>query len=104
MVEELARRRVEAQEREQDEKTTRELNQQIKVLSRLLIPITYTAAGRFDHDPAWGFPHLPTLSDAQQLARLDPASDDYHFSRTQLARNRNKVNFVLREAISVLAD
>jgi hypothetical protein len=104
LVEELARRRVEAQEREQDKKTTRELNQQIKVLSRLLIPITYTAAGRFDHDPAWGFPHLPTLSDAQQLVRLDPASDDYHFSRTQLARNRNKVNFVLREAISVLAD
>lgn len=104
LVEELARRCVEARESEQTTEKIQVLNQQIKTLSRYLIPITYTTAGRFDHDPAWGLPHLPGLSDAQQLAQLNPTSNGYHFLHTQLVRNRNKVNFVLRKAISVLAD
>ncbi len=72
-------------------------------LSRRLIPVTYTLAGRFDHDPAWGLPHLPGLADAAQRWRsLDPGSDDYHFLRTRLVRNRNQVDFALREALETL--
>jgi hypothetical protein len=99
-VENLARRCAEAQA----EETVRSLNRQMKTLSRLLIPITYTSAGRFDHDPAWGLPHLPTLGEAQKLAPLEPGSSQYHYLHTQLIRNRNKINFILREAVELLAD
>ena len=71
-------------------------------LSRALIPVAYTLAGRFDHDPAWGLPHLPGLAGAPVLASLDPSSDDYHFLRTRLVRNRNQVDFALREALEAL--
>lgn len=100
LVEKLARSCTEAQ----GEEAIQALNQRMKALSRLLIPITYTAASRFDHDPAWGLPHLPTLNDAKQLAEIDRSDEKYHFLHTQLIRNRNKVNFILRQAIKVLAD
>ncbi|MCB0125208.1 MAG: M28 family peptidase, partial [Caldilineaceae bacterium] len=80
-----------------------EHNAQIKSLSRALIPITYTAAGHFDHDPAWPMPHIPPLRDVPKLAQLDPNSDEYHFFKTQLVRNRNAVSFALRQALEVLA-
>lgn len=79
----------------------RALNEQMKSLSRALIPITYTAAGQFDHDPAWPVPHLALLSRAPELAVLDPQSDAYQFLRTQLVRNRNAVTFALRRALGL---
>ncbi len=78
-------------------------NSQIKGLSRALIPITYTAAGHFDHDPAWPMPHIPLLSDAPKLAQMDPDSDEYQFLKTQLVRNRNAVSFALRQAVETFA-
>lgn len=77
------------------------LNRQMKALSRALIPITYTAAGPFDHDPAWAMPYLPGLQDARRLAQMDPQSSDYLFLKTQLVRNRNAVLFALRQALAV---
>ncbi|MEM7132709.1 MAG: M28 family peptidase [Chloroflexota bacterium] len=74
------------------------INEPLKALSRLLIPITYTAAGHFEHDPAWPMPHIPLLKDVPMLAQLDPNSDEYHFLRTQLVRNLNAVSFALRQA------
>ena len=81
---------------------TQALNRLCMTLSRRLIPVTYTLAGRFDHDPAWGVPHLPGLADAGALADLNPASGDYHFLHTRLVRNRNQVDFALREALETL--
>jgi hypothetical protein len=78
-------------------------NSQIKGLSRALIPITYTAAGHFDHDPAWPMPHIPLLSDGPKLAQMEPDSDEYQFLKTQLVRNRNAVSFALRQALEILA-
>ena len=80
------------------------LNSQMKKLSRALIPITYTAAGHFDHDPAWGMGHLPLLQGINQLARLDPESDEYLFLHTRLVRNRNAVNWALRQALEIVGD
>ncbi|HXF63475.1 MAG TPA: M28 family peptidase [Caldilineaceae bacterium] len=77
------------------------LNAQLKQLSRRLIPLAYTQAGPFDHDPAWGLPPLPALADAKRLAALDPDSDEYHFVRTQLVREINRAAFALREALAV---
>ncbi len=78
------------------------LNRKLIALSRSLIPITYTEAGRFDHDPAWPIPFMPGLQGAKQLAQLNPQSDDYQFLKTQLTRNRNALLFALREALAVL--
>lgn len=78
-------------------------NDMCKALSHILIPITYTAAGRFAHDPAWPMPHIPLLGDAPKLAQLAPDSDEYRFLQTQLVRNRNAVNVALRQALEVLA-
>lgn len=80
------------------------LNNQMKRLSRALIPITYTAAGHFDHDPAWPLGHLPLLQAVGHLATLDPESDEFHFLRTQLVRNRNAVNWALRQAAEIVSD
>lgn len=79
------------------------LNTKMKTLSRVLIPITYTAAGRFEHDPAWSMGHLPLLRELPQLAQMEPVSDEYLFLRTKLVRNRNLVNWALREALRVVA-
>lgn len=78
------------------------LNERIKRLSRILIPITYTEAGRFEHDPAWGLPHLPALAGVHRLAELEPGSDEYHFLRTELNRARNRVGYALRQALEIL--
>lgn len=79
------------------------LNAQFKQLSRHLIPLTYTQAGPFDHDPAWGMPYLPGLAEAKRLATLDPESDEYHFVRTQLVREMNRAAFALRSALAVVS-
>ncbi len=79
-----------------------DLNRTIMAMSRVLIPITYTAIGPFDQDPAWGSPHVPTLAGVRQLAALDPDGDEYQFLQTRLVRNRNRVNFALREALDLL--
>ncbi|MCB0157922.1 MAG: hypothetical protein KDD83_07310, partial [Caldilineaceae bacterium] len=80
-----------------------DLNRTLMALSRILIPVTYTLAGQFDHDPAWGQPHLPGLAGARRLAQLEPGSNDYHFLHTRLVRNRNQVDFALRQALDVVA-
>lgn len=80
------------------------LNNRMKRLSRALIPVTYTAAGHFDHDPAWPMGHLPLLQAVSQLASLAPESDEYHFLHTQLVRNRNAINWALRQAVDIVSD
>lgn len=97
-VTELARRALETA----DPKKTKELNWQMKMLSRILIPIIYTSAVRFEHDPAWNIPFLSGLQGARRLGQMDPNSDQYHFLRTELIRSRNAFSFSLRQALDVL--
>lgn len=80
------------------------VNRAIKYLSRVLVPITYTAAGRFEHDPAWSIPFLPGLQPMRRLKDLDPRGDEYHFLETQLTRRLNAVSFALREALAAIED
>ena len=89
---------------ESETSAVKRLNAQMMALSRILIPLTYTAAGQFDHDPAWGLPHLPALQDVRRLAALPAGSDDYHFVKTQLVRASNRVNAALRDALRVLEE
>ncbi|MBI5876535.1 MAG: M28 family peptidase [Chloroflexi bacterium] len=79
------------------------LNRQMMALSRILIPITYTQAGPFDHDPAWAIPHLPGIQDARKLAGLASDLSAYRFLQTRLTRSNNALMFALREALALLA-
>ena len=80
------------------------VNRKLTALSRILIPITYTESGRFDHDPAWAIPHLPNLQGLYKLRELPADSSDYHFLQTQLVRNYNALQFALRQALGVCTD
>jgi hypothetical protein len=78
------------------------VNRQMMALSRRLIPITYTEAGPFEHDPAWPIPFLPGLQGARRMAQMNADSNEYRFLKTELVRQRNALMFALREALEVL--
>jgi hypothetical protein len=77
------------------------VNRKLIALSRILIPLTYTESGRFDHDPAWAIPHLPNLQGLYKLRQLPADGSAYHFLRTQLVRNHNALLFALRQALDI---
>ncbi len=79
------------------------INAQMMALSRLLIPVTYTLAGPFDHDPAWPIPHVPGIQDARRLPAMPADSDAYRFLYTKVTRNINALAFALRAALAVLS-
>jgi N-acetylated-alpha-linked acidic dipeptidase len=76
-------------------------NDAIRKLARILVPINYTVAPRFRHDPATPVPPLPTLASATQLKGLDKTK--LGFARTQLVRGQNRYVAALREAEDVVA-
>ena len=71
-------------------------NAAIKDLMRILIPINYTRAPRFRHDPATPVPALPTIATATELDQFDEVK--LGFARTQLIRGQNRLVAALREA------
>ncbi len=73
-------------------------NRALMRLGRILIPVLYTQAGRFEHDPATPIPDLPPLVDAARLADVDPASDEAKTLRIAAVRGRNRLLLALREA------
>jgi hypothetical protein len=75
------------------------INQGLMRLSRILTPLNYTEAGRFDHDPAFAQPPLPLLRKINELAVLEPGSNRFRQTLTVLVRRRNAICFALREAI-----
>jgi len=67
-------------------------------LGRILIPVLYTQAGRFDHDPATSIPDLLPFVDAARLAGSDPASDEAKSLHIAAVRGRNRLLQALGEA------
>jgi len=78
------------------------INACYQALGHALIPVGYTAAGPFAHDPALETGFLPALRAAKSLVGLDPASDEAKFLAVDLVRGRNAVNAALREAAAVV--
>jgi hypothetical protein len=76
----------------------REINACLQDLGRILIPATYTAAGRFVPDPAAPVPFLPKLQGVRRLAGLDPDSDQAKFLAVDLVRARNELVYALHRA------
>lgn len=79
------------------------LNAALLAVAHALIPVNYTAAGPYEVDPALDQPALPGLAPLVTLAALEPQSDGYHFLRTQLVRERNRVWHALMTAREALA-
>jgi hypothetical protein len=77
----------------------RDLNRLLMKLSHSLNVTLYTESGRFDQDAAAPLPVLPGLDRARQLAKLDPASDEYGFLLTRVIRERNRVAATLDSAL-----
>jgi hypothetical protein len=71
-------------------------------LGHLLIPVNYTRSGPFGHDLALGTTPLPGLSDVVTLGQLDPEGNEVRFLRTQLERERNRVEHALRSALRLV--
>lgn len=84
------------------EARTAAANRALMRLGRTLIPVLYTHAGRFDHDPATSIPELPPLADAARLADVDPESDEAKALRVAALRGRNRLLAALREARRVV--
>lgn len=76
-------------------------NHAIQRLARVLVPINYTRAPRFRHDPAVPVPALPTLATALDLKGLDKTT--LGFAKTQLVRGQNRYIAALREAETLVA-
>jgi hypothetical protein len=77
-------------------------NKTLMRLSRLLVPITETRVGRYDHDLAVPVPLLPTLDPIRRLAQLDRESDDFKFLYIGLRRNANQVSDALDKAVETV--
>jgi len=76
----------------------RAINACLRDLGRILIPATYTASGRYAHDPALETEFLPTLRPARRLTTLAPEDDVARLLKVDLVRARNAVAGALREA------
>lgn len=73
-------------------------NDGLKAITRIVNPVLFTVYGPYEMDPALQLPVLPGLAPVSKLAGLDPTSDDYHFLRTALVRQRNRVVDALAQA------
>lgn len=83
-------------------------NDLLRRVGRTLIPVLYTRSGSFDldslpvKDPRYTAPKgfLLGLQEAGRLSSLEPGSLSYHGLRTRLVRQRNRLDFALRQAIA----
>ncbi|TWT25457.1 M28 family peptidase [Planomicrobium sp. CPCC 101110] len=73
-------------------------NTKQKKLARILIPINFTRAGKFRHDPALNVPPLPDLAPAAELKQMEEGSHEYKVLKTHLMRGQNRVVWALQEA------
>jgi hypothetical protein len=73
-------------------------NQGLKRLSRIVNPALFSIDGPYEMDPALQLPVLPGLAPAARLRELDATSNDFHFLRTELVRQRNRINDALVRA------
>ncbi len=95
--------RVELMGRSPANPDVRAANATLRRLSRMLVQINYTRAGRFRHDPAIDVPPLPDLAPAKTWKELEKDSDRFHVTRTHLVRGRSRVTAALRDARALLA-
>jgi hypothetical protein len=77
-------------------------NTAIMRLSRILVPLTQTSVGRYDHDLAIPIPLLPSLDPIRKLALLERDSNEFKFLYNGLRRNANRIIDALDKAIEII--
>jgi hypothetical protein len=77
-------------------------NKTIMRLSRILVPLTQTRVGRYDHDLAIPIPLLPSLDPIRKLPQLERDSDEFKFLYNGLRRSANLVIDSLDKAIETI--
>ncbi len=75
-------------------------NKGAMAMDRVLVLLNFSGNGPFDQDLAIPIPAVPLLEQARRLRDMDPKSSESRFLVTELVRNRNKVAFHLREALT----
>jgi hypothetical protein len=78
------------------------LNACLMKLSRILMPVSYSAVDRFEADPAVSIPPLPRLGPVAELAVMDQQSDGFRFLERKMVRERNRVCHALTEAAELI--
>jgi peptidase M28-like protein len=79
-----------------DPATRRDVNERLRRLARILVPLNYSRGERFDHDPAVKPGVVPRLETALQLPSAAPEAKP--FLQTGLVRERNKLRAMIRAA------
>ena len=77
------------------------VNECLRELGRILIPATYTQAGRHGHDPALDIAFLPKLQGVRRLAAMPHDSDAARLLTVDLTRARSEMTSALRRACAV---
>jgi hypothetical protein len=77
------------------------LNAALMALGRTLIPVLYSRAGRFDHDPAAALPQLPSLAEAEDLIASEPESAEARAAAVALTRGGNRLVHALQRACAI---
>lgn len=81
-------------------------NDFVKMVARQITNVTMTCADKYSQD-SYGYTSLsypvPLFADFERLVKLDPASLEYGLIKTQLVKNKNRINDALF-TISCFAD
>jgi hypothetical protein len=81
----------------------KEINACLMGLSRILIPILSSKAGKYGQDPmGMKFAPIPGLQPLYKLNEMDGQSEEYKALKTSLVRERNKVSDALHSANRIL--
>jgi len=78
------------------------INKCLVRLGRVLIPVSYTRAGRFAHDPALDVHPLPDIADAARLGQVAEGSDEEKFLKVRLQRGSNRTLAALKDATALV--
>lgn len=68
-----------------------QFNRVLKRIARTLIPLSYTRAGEFGHDPALEVKPYPALAEVLGLSELELDETRLRFAQTQLTREQNRI-------------
>jgi hypothetical protein len=89
-------RAARAVRRSRSRRAIRSINGALMALGRALIPVGYTRAGRFDHDPALERGDVPLLAAARALG--DATGDEAGHLAVRAVRDLNTIRAALRQA------
>jgi hypothetical protein len=78
------------------------LNTCLMKLSRILVPVSYSAVDRFESDLAVPIPPFPRLQPVAELASMDDQSNAFKFLERKMLRERNRVCHALIEAAELI--